>query len=545
MKYDGSLMWHKIITQDEKVILREVLSVLSKSSPYAVSTERDESISVHLDEVKNYLYIKTDIESDFKKALTSLSPTDKKIIFLCGSSGDGKSEILTKYCNEFSNRANFHLDATHSFKPNDSAIETLDKVFQDFTEGTKPLIVGINIGMLGNYAEEGKHDQVKQSIKSFLDEEIMKDENVYINFEKYPKFELQQSGHSSKFAKQLLQRICAADDNIIRQYYHKELVSPNKDKRLCANYELLSINEVQDVIVDLLFKARLIKDQFLTARALLDFIFHLLAGPGYLQDNLFIDCDNELISKIAEFDPANTRSKAIDKFILSHSLKLADDNFEQYLTDLTAKGIRKGQKSETYLRLFYILRNADFSNNYHIDFKADFHEQLIDKYSTIWHLHTAYEGLPEQRTAIKAFYKETVIAAIHKYNNRNAPNLNKGEFFICERNDYQLAAHIELKADIKSIASFMEDHVSQFHMFFKIGEETIGMPANINLLHLMQRIVDGYRPNKHDKNAVVILDEIVDKIAEVANSSNTLYILKKNQRIKITSDGEDLEVSGL
>jgi len=538
-------MWHKIITQDEKVILREVLSVLSKSSPYAVSTERDDSISVHLDEVKNYLYIHTDIESDFEKALTSLSPSDKKIIFLCGSSGDGKSEILTKYCNKFSNRANFHLDATHSFKPNDSAIETLDKLFQDFTEGSKPLVVGINIGMLGNYAEEGKHDQIKQSIKSFLDEEITKDENVYLNFEKYPKFELQQSGHSSKFAKQLLQRICAPDNNIIRQYYDKELISPNKDKKLCANYELLSVNEVQDVIVDLLFKARLIKDQFLTARALLDFIFHLLAGPGYLQDNLFIDCDNELISKIAEFDPANTRSKAIDKFILSHSLKLADDNFEQYLTDLTAKGIRKGQKPETYLRLFYILRNADFSNNYHIDFKADFHEQLIDKYSTVWHLHTAYEGLPEQRTAIKAFYKETVIAAIHKYNNRNAPNLNKGEFFICERNDYQLAAHIELKADIKSIASFMEDHVSQFHMFFKIGEETIGMPANINLLHLMQRIVDGYRPNKHDKNTVVILDEIVDKIAEVANSSNTLYILKKNQRIKITSDGEDLEVSGL
>jgi DNA phosphorothioation-dependent restriction protein DptF len=527
------------------VILREVLSVLSKSSPYAVSTERNDSISVHLDEVKDYLYITTDIESDFKQALTSLSQTDKKIIFLCGSSGDGKSEILTKYCNKFSTRANFHLDATHSFKPNDSAIETLDKLFQDFTEGSKPLVVGINIGMLGNYVEEGKHEQVKQSIKYFLNDDMMEDEHIFLNFEKYPKFELQQSGHSSKFAKQLLQRICAVDNNIIRQYYDKELISPNKDKKLCANYELLSIDEVQDVIVDLLFKARLIKDQFLTTRALLDFIFHLLAGPGYLQDNLFIDCDNELVSKIAEFDPANTRSKAIDKFILSYSLKLSDPNFEQYLTDLTSKGIRKGQKPETYLRLFYILRNADFSNNYHLDFKADFHEQLIDKYSTVWHLHTAYEGLPEQRSAIKTFYKETVIAAIHKYNNRNAPQLNKGEFFICERNGYQLAAHIELKADINNIAGFMEDHVSQFHMFFKIGEETLGMPANINLLHLMQRIVDGYRPNKHDKNTVVILDEIVDKIADVANSSDTLYILKKDQRIKITSDGEDFEVSGL
>lgn len=63
----------------------------------------------------------------------------KKRLFLCGNSGDDKSEILTKYCHKFKNRANFHLDATHSFKPNDSAIQTLDKVFQDYIDGNKPL----------------------------------------------------------------------------------------------------------------------------------------------------------------------------------------------------------------------------------------------------------------------------------------------------------------------------------------------------------------------------------------------------------------------
>ncbi len=110
--------------------LREVLSVLSKSSPYAVSTDRAETVSVALDEVKQYLYIK----QDFLKALSSLSSNEKKIIFLFGSRGDGKSEILTKYCHKFSNRANFYLDKTHSFKPNDSAIQTLDKVSQDFSE---------------------------------------------------------------------------------------------------------------------------------------------------------------------------------------------------------------------------------------------------------------------------------------------------------------------------------------------------------------------------------------------------------------------------
>jgi hypothetical protein len=46
-------MCHKNITQDEKVILKEVLSVLSKSSPYAVSTERNGSILTYLCTIKS------------------------------------------------------------------------------------------------------------------------------------------------------------------------------------------------------------------------------------------------------------------------------------------------------------------------------------------------------------------------------------------------------------------------------------------------------------------------------------------------------------
>ena len=63
----------------------------------------------------------------------------------------------------------------------------------------------------------------------------------------------------------------------------------------------------------------------------------------------------------------------------------------------------------------------------------------------------------------------------------------------------------------------------------------------------MQRIVAGYRPNKHDKNTIVLLDELVDDIKDIANSSDILYIVGKgNKRYKITNvDDEDFEVSGL
>ncbi len=525
---------------------REVLSVLSKSSPYAVSTERDESISVHLDAIKNYLYIETDIENDFKKLLASLSPSDKKIIFLCGSSGDGKSEILTRYSKKFGNKADFHLDATHSFHPDASAIDTLNELFTKFEENSRPLVVGINTGMLGNYSEDGAVESIKHSIKAFLNKEPFNSNHTFLDFESYPKFKLKAKGHSSDFVKALLQRITANEDNIIRQFYDKELGLAKPDKRLCSNYKLLSIPEVQDIIVDILFKARFMKDQFLTARSLLDFIFNLLAGPNYLFDNLFLGNDNELALKILDFDPANIRSKKLDKFILARSLGLPDSNFEKYLQFISSElGIRRGQKPESYLRLFYILRKAELGENYHAQFKNDFAEHLIDKYSEIWNLHYKYDGDLEIKRQIRLFYRDLVLAAIHKYNNRNAPELEKGQFLISSHNDYQVASDIEISADLVSIQNHNDSNASHFTAYLKIGNKSVDIPININLVGLMEKIVQGYRPNKHDKNTVVLLDELIDEIADIAADSNTLFILKGKKRIKVKYADDEFQVSGV
>jgi DNA phosphorothioation-dependent restriction protein DptF len=74
--------------------LREALSVLSKSSPYAVATAT-ELAGTEFDELKKCLYVETEIEKAFKAELAEIKPHE--IVFLCGSSGDGKSEILARY----------------------------------------------------------------------------------------------------------------------------------------------------------------------------------------------------------------------------------------------------------------------------------------------------------------------------------------------------------------------------------------------------------------------------------------------------------------
>ena len=142
--------------------LTKALGVLAKSSPFSVSTvtsrKKDE-----LDELKAWLFVQQDIETDLRKLLASLQ--GQKIIFLCGSSGDGKSEILTRCISEYQDKFDFHLDATHSFAPHQSAIQALDEKFDEHKRGLKPLVLGINIGMLANYSNEGdtRHQEIKES----------------------------------------------------------------------------------------------------------------------------------------------------------------------------------------------------------------------------------------------------------------------------------------------------------------------------------------------------------------------------------------------
>ncbi|WP_218975363.1 DNA phosphorothioation-dependent restriction protein DptF, partial [Salmonella enterica] len=110
-----------------------------------------------------------------------------------------------------------------------------------------------------------------------------------------PKFTFNAEGCASDFAEKFLKRLTAQTlENPFYALYDKELKSLGHT-RLTANYALLSRPSVQESLIGLLLKARLIKDQFLTARALLDFIFQLLAADGYLFDNLFAGSDNAVI----------------------------------------------------------------------------------------------------------------------------------------------------------------------------------------------------------------------------------------------------------
>jgi DNA phosphorothioation-dependent restriction protein DptF len=535
--------------------LRTALSVLAKSSPFSVSTViqrcRDE-----FDLLKEQLFVEQEIERDFASLLSGLNAGE--VIFLCGSSGDGKSEILTRYYEKFGSRFNFYLDATHSFSPRQSAIEALDELFDSREIGNKPLVLGINIGMLANYANEGalRHASVREAIESFLTQgECSVGDYKFLDFEKYPKFQFSKKGVSySIFAKELMRNLTRPSDENLFHRYACMNEEAGKDLQLVANFKLLSLESVQEVIITQLFKARLIKDQFITTRALLDLLYHLLLGPGYLFDNLFVGEGNELVQRLADFDPARMHTKELDQFVLRYELALPDTELDAFIDELATKHILfhrqdiKGGMAASLIRLFSLIRDESLGNNYHKKYKNEFDETLLVAYADIWTLHKEYNGSTEMKLGLRKFYTNELIAAVQRYANRNAPELVmvKDEIFLGEFGTVKLVAPVELKGDYDAIQKNHETKSAQFLAYLKVFEISIQpVSISLNLFELIYKLNRGYRPNKYDKNAIVLLDEVVEQISEVAKSKSSLKFYEGRRTYLAKLDDGMISICGV
>lgn len=544
------------------ITLRKALGVLAKSSSFSVTTvthrQKDE-----FDQLKEQLFVKQEIETELQRYLDVAKPGE--IIFLCGSSGDGKSEILTRCKSNprYQQRFSFHLDATHSFAPRQSAIDALNDLFSNHHQYSSPLLIGINTGMLANFAREGAecHLAIRTAIDSFLsaDQEESRPYRSghcsFFDFEHYPKFQFNEKKQYSSFIKTLLDNLTRNDDSNLFQFIFRHDETVNPELKEVANYKLLCLPGVQDVLITQLFKARLIKDQFVTTRTLLDFLHHLLMGPGYLFDNLFTGAENDLIKKVSDFDPARLHTYEIDQFILRYELGLVDPELDDFLAALAPLHIRFDRQcvnpgdAASLIRLFWLLQDESLGNNYHQKFSVFFNESLFEHYSEIWHLHKNYIADSEQKKALNRFYTSELIAGIQRYANRKAPELSmqKEEFFLGEYGGVKITAPVDLKPDWEAIRNKNTAHPTGFDVHLKVGQNSL-LPVRIglNLFELLNKLNNGYRPNKYDKNAIVLLDEIVDLITEQAKSSSEIKFYAGGRRVyRAKADDDMITISGM
>lgn len=536
----------------ERLSLKQALSVLSKSSSYAVSTDTELSNSEY-DLLKKCLYVSTDIEEAFKNKLCDLDINT--ILFLCGSSGDGKSELLTKYKKKYEQYVDFHLDATHSFGVKTSAIQTLDNLFTASKSSGRALVIGVNIGMLGNYEKEGsdEHVGIRAAIAHFLEVNSNTEHGQceFLSFESFPKFILDKGTVRADFFKSILNRVVRDDSSNKFNDYFKEELASTPESRIVTNFLLLRDLQVQKKVVELLLMARIKRDQFITARMLLDFVYCILTGPGYLFDNLFNGRENEIIAVLSEFDPSIIRDESIDKFILHHDLQLHEKEFYESISEVKSKyafdETIKLINAKSLIRLFYMLQTAHLESAYINKFKTPLLDNGLQLYKTFWAAHKEFDGTQDKKDELKKYYESIIKPAIRLYVNRNQPGLPKTEYFLSSHGQNYLSTKIKITIDYEAQKNDEILDISHFNMHLKIAGETLkAIPVNVNLLTLMMNIVAGYRPNKHDKNSVVLLEELSNYIVSLGISSSELNLYTKNKSIKINKiSNNDIEVSGL
>ena len=526
-------------------LLVDIIEKLSKSSPNAVFTPKKLS-DTSSDDIYDYIYIETQIEKDYK-ALLSTHRDTKSIIFLSGSSGDGKSAIIGQNQMYFDKYFDWHIDATHSFRPDQTAIEALNDVFKDFKVGTKSLVVGINMGMLLNFAREGDilHNDIKSDIKTY-DLNKQSSKNVhFINFEDYPKFQMLGDSISSTFILDLIKKIALKSDS--NPFYMAFKSDLKNNIRLLdhQNFYLLGLEPVQNRIVELLVTVHLKYDQFLTARSILDLIYVLLRDPRLLIDQLFEHDSNPILENTFKEDPILFRTKQLDTFVLERSNQKSDSELEEFVRQFNQNcdfPILNTNDVHTLVRTFYIFREFDYSNNYHRQFEQDFADSSTLEYVKLIIANQNFSQ--ENRHTLQVFYKE-IRKAIFAYANKHNPSLTSEGLLQCDSiNGFGVCATLELSPAWSKVQSHQSNGINSFQCFLNVDAELLDpVTISLSMYKLILAINQGYRPNKHDRNTIIIFEELLEKISTIIKRSNKLTFVKEDKKYSFKNTTDEIEVT--
>ena len=271
----------EVTKEVKKECLIQELSKLKESSKEAV-----EGLNT-FSKFKTYMHVNRDVQDELQQIiLKAAKENSAQLILVCGSVGDGKSHIISYFKNKYPDvMSNFtlHNDATESLEPNKTSMDTLNDVLDNFSDekigtSTEKLILAINLGTLNNFidSEYGKRFTVLQKYveskkileKSIIENRFDSSSNIqFINFSDYNLYTLKDGKVQSKYIKELINKITNPSE--VNDFYnsYKENCSNCKNKDKCpikANYELISEDNVQNAIVDLLVQCIIKKKIYIT-----------------------------------------------------------------------------------------------------------------------------------------------------------------------------------------------------------------------------------------------------------------------------------------
>ena len=565
-----------VTKQVKKECLIQELSKLKESSKEAV-----EGLNT-FSKFKTYMHVNRDVQDELQQIiLESDQEKSAQLILVCGSVGDGKSHIISYFKNKYPdviNNFTLHNDATESLEPNKTSMDTLNDVLDNFSDekietSSEKLILAINLGTLNNFIDSDygkrftklqKYVESKKILeKSIVENKFDSSSNIqFINFSDYNLYTLKDGKVQSKYIKELINKITNPSE--INDFYnsYKENCSICKNKDKCpikANYELISEDNVQNAIVDLLVQCIIKKKIIISTRALLNFMYDLIIARSYIDVNspMFKDkigkLKNEeyinsltpniifdhkelsfIFNALSTLDPLNVRNEKVDDFIIKfkNSTELIQF-FDEYI-DYPKGYIEKinsvnfdeleGRRIKTnllklFIRSYYLCGKGDlFSLN------DEVYENFIN-YLYFWN-----KGDKAKLIGLYGEIKDGIL----KWNGE-AEKKHINIFVGKNQVKYKVSEEIEIKADASNLPNNKESELIKFLTEMDIRykgdklDRSCGIDVDYSLYELLIRVGNGYRPNKKDKNHFIKFIEFINKIECAGSQNSQLTFTEKNR----------------
>ena len=567
VSHEAETLFPLNLEKGESYLLRE-LRRLQDSSREAI-----ENIST-FSRFKKYLHVPRQVQLDLEEILCQCqqNPDHSYLILLCGSVGDGKSHLLA-YLKE--NRPEllegFEIfnDATESFSPSKNSIETLEELLSDFsdleTKSKRKVIIAINLGILHNFIY-ADHKIPFTNFKQLVEESNVfssklstsyfhKDWLYLINFSDYQTFELTSNGAESSFFAELLKKICSSDDrNPFYQAYKLDLLN-NIKTMAHYNYELLQSQTVQSELIQLIIQAIIKYKLVISARTFLNFVSDILIPVQLGHYDLLNDFErienslpfllfkrkdrSPILKFLGELNPINTRNQVIDESIIQlNTLQNWKSLVDKLLPDERAKklivpfleAVPQNNESVTddsfsliseALILFAYLTNEEFSS------KVKDHNYQV----YLHRLYHYYKGT--EITEIRTLYDE-LKDSIFKW--KGSP-IKEYIFFTKPNNEnYQLAQKLILKPRLNDLPKNESEKLIKFKITMNLAyydpstHESIEVDIDFPLFELLQKVRQGYCPNKHDEEEAIKFIEFMDKLMNLGSKNNELLVCFPNEK---------------
>lgn len=566
------------LTEPDKKCLVQELSKLKESSKEAVENIGD------FTSFKKYMHIERDAQKGLDELIHRAIESDKaQLILVCGSVGDGKSHIISYFNDKYPKIMNnfiLHNDATESLEPNKTSMDTLNDVLDEFSDekienSNKKIILAINLGTLNNFIDSNKYGERFTKLKQFVVEKKILENSIedssfdeknsfqFINFSDYHLFTLNNGKVYSDYIKSIIQRITKSSEKNYFYLSYKQHCINCENKNYCpikANYELLSKDNVQNSIIDLLVQC-VVKDKIIiSTRALLNFIYELIVPRSYIDTNSAtfkngivkldsIEYVNSLMPNIifnnkelsfifealSSIDPLNVRNEKVDEFVIdfnNHSdimqyFNKYIDFPKDFLWKIINTNINNTEKKKDindellklFIRSYYICG---------IEYLFSLRDSIYDEYMTALFYYNRGDKLK-----LKNVY-ENVKNGIMKWNGE-AEKEYLNIFIGKNQTKYKVSEKVELKADTRNLPKNDDVDIKKFIGTLKLQykdektQESYDIDIDYNLYKLLVQINNGYRPNKKDRNHFIKFIEFIGKLEDTGSQNKELVFIEKNR----------------